>query len=168
MWSFSDFPEEISIKFPFFTRLHALLAGRPNVIPIAVTTALGPQGGNRTTWLQPPDGPPPAQGSFNEANIDPRLRSVRSLTSESASSRSGKEFDHPPSPGPGSPVHVSSDDFQHEPQSSVTVTTPSTVTRGPKPSTVTQAAFEKALRKIEHVPKKKSYGGLSDMVEIQK
>ena len=54
------------IKFLFFTRLHALLAGWPNVIPIAVTTALGPQGGNHMTWFQPPDRPSLAQGSFNE------------------------------------------------------------------------------------------------------
>jgi hypothetical protein len=39
------------------------LASRPNITPIVITTALGPQG-PKTVWYQPPD---------NNSNIDPQL-----------------------------------------------------------------------------------------------
>ncbi|KAH8096942.1 hypothetical protein BXZ70DRAFT_1009277 [Cristinia sonorae] len=35
--------QKIVIEFPFFPSLHKFLSTRPNVVPIAVTTGLGPQ-----------------------------------------------------------------------------------------------------------------------------
>jgi hypothetical protein len=49
-----NFAEEIETAFPFFPRLHAIFASRPNVTPICITTALGPNG-RSTVWYQPPD-----------------------------------------------------------------------------------------------------------------
>ncbi|KAF8811399.1 hypothetical protein BYT27DRAFT_7278312, partial [Phlegmacium glaucopus] len=46
--------EEIEKEFPFFPTLHRIWASHPNVTPIVITTALGPQG-SKTVWYQPPD-----------------------------------------------------------------------------------------------------------------
>ncbi|KAJ7282936.1 hypothetical protein C8J57DRAFT_55130 [Mycena rebaudengoi] len=46
----------IEKDFPFFPRLHLLLATRPNVTPIAITTGLGPTGPS-TLYYQRPDEP---------------------------------------------------------------------------------------------------------------
>lgn len=46
--------DQIQSEFPPFTRLHALLATRPNTIPPAVTTGTGPVG-HKTVHYQPPD-----------------------------------------------------------------------------------------------------------------
>lgn len=56
------FLEKIEEEFQFFPRLHAIFASRPNVTPIVITTALGPQG-QKTIWYQPPEG----------GSIDPQL-----------------------------------------------------------------------------------------------
>src|SRR5258707_1149738 len=58
--------EEIEKDFPFFPTLHRILATRPNVNPIVVTTALGPQG-MKTVWHQHPN------GSIPDELIDPVL-----------------------------------------------------------------------------------------------
>jgi predicted small lipoprotein YifL len=46
--------EQIESEFPFFPCLHAILAARPNVVPIAITTGVGPCG-RKTVFYQPPD-----------------------------------------------------------------------------------------------------------------
>ncbi|KAF8814097.1 hypothetical protein BYT27DRAFT_7250358 [Phlegmacium glaucopus] len=46
--------KEIEKEFPFFPTLHRIWASHPNVTPIVITTALGPQG-SKTVWYQPPD-----------------------------------------------------------------------------------------------------------------
>ncbi|KAI0687306.1 hypothetical protein C8Q76DRAFT_635374 [Earliella scabrosa] len=65
-------------KCPFFPRLHCLLCTRPNVIPIAVTTGVGPQGASTIHYqIQPPlTAPAPLQRTISDSLIDPALRNV--------------------------------------------------------------------------------------------
>lgn len=63
--------EQIEDEFPFFPRLHAILAARPNVNPIAITTGVGPQG-RKTVYYQAPDsyeGLPADQSTTDNENI---------------------------------------------------------------------------------------------------
>ena len=46
--------EQIEQEFPFFPTLHCIFASHPNVTPIIITTALGPQG-HKMVWYQAPD-----------------------------------------------------------------------------------------------------------------
>ncbi|KAL1945887.1 hypothetical protein VTO73DRAFT_1889 [Trametes versicolor] len=70
--------EQIERDWPFFPRFHRLLSTRPNVLPVAITTGVGPQG-ESTVYFQ---GRPPTSGSQGAAQvitddvIDPALRSV--------------------------------------------------------------------------------------------
>lgn len=48
------FVEDICAKFEFFPQLHQLVATRPNVIPICLTTGIGPSG-PETIFVQQPD-----------------------------------------------------------------------------------------------------------------
>src|ERR1700679_4318453 len=60
--------EQIERDFKFFPHLHQIFASRPNVTPIVITTALGPQG-RKTVWYQPLDGndtAPPAAVSASQ------------------------------------------------------------------------------------------------------
>lgn len=56
--------DAIIAEFPFFPVLHRMFGARPNVVPILVSTGVGPNGG-QTIWYQPPD----------DSVIDPALRS---------------------------------------------------------------------------------------------
>jgi hypothetical protein len=48
------FLEQIEQQFPFFPRLHAIMASRPNVTPITVTTGVG-SNGHKTIYYQDPN-----------------------------------------------------------------------------------------------------------------
>ncbi|KIK00664.1 hypothetical protein K443DRAFT_132596 [Laccaria amethystina LaAM-08-1] len=61
--------EEIEEDFPFFPTLHCIWASHPNVTPIVITTALGPQG-SKTVWYQPPNN---NNSADDNSNIDPWL-----------------------------------------------------------------------------------------------
>jgi len=63
--------DKITKDFPFFPELHRLFSTRPNITPIAVTTAIGPDG-PRTIHYQAPDN---AGGALArpEPVIDPEL-----------------------------------------------------------------------------------------------
>ncbi|KAF8152473.1 hypothetical protein B0H34DRAFT_663721 [Crassisporium funariophilum] len=131
--------KEIEKEFPFFPTLHCIYAYRPNVTPIVITTALGPQG-SRTVWYQPPD---------NNSNIDPRLlnKGPREVAQTPQQERSfGNDADiavkqNVPGPTPG-------------PQ------------RGPKPSSAARDAMENACQTVSKVPQKRS---LADtLMEIQR
>lgn len=47
--------EQITVEWPPFPRLHAILVTRPNVLPPAVMTGVGPQG-HKTIHYQPLEG----------------------------------------------------------------------------------------------------------------
>jgi hypothetical protein len=71
--------EQIKRDFKFFPRLHKIFASRPNVTPIVVITALGPQG-RKTVWYQPPDDAPTSNvanstvsTTFIKSKVDQRL-----------------------------------------------------------------------------------------------
>src|SRR6202040_466858 len=49
--------EQIEADFPFFPRLHAILATRPNMNPPVITTGVGPNG-RKIIYLQPPEHSP--------------------------------------------------------------------------------------------------------------
>ncbi|KZV66589.1 hypothetical protein PENSPDRAFT_737055 [Peniophora sp. CONT] len=71
--------EELTAKFAFFPRWHALLASRPSSNPPSVTTGLSPErnGGHITTFYQPP--PDNLQAQHNpipDELIDPELRAI--------------------------------------------------------------------------------------------
>lgn len=53
---FNYLTDEIKKKFQFFPRLHCLCSARPNAIPPAVQTGVGPEGVKRY-YLQPPSSP---------------------------------------------------------------------------------------------------------------
>src|SRR5882762_6598799 len=57
------FLEQIERQFPFFPRLHAIMASRPNVTPIAVTTGVGPNGCKTVYYQDPNEG---VSGVFSE------------------------------------------------------------------------------------------------------
>ncbi len=46
------YPDQIQSRFEFFPELHKLIAARPNVNPICLTTAIGPEG-FETRIIQP-------------------------------------------------------------------------------------------------------------------
>jgi hypothetical protein len=48
---------------------HRIWASHPNVTPIVITTALGPQD-SKTIWYQPPDN---NSNTYDNSNIDPQL-----------------------------------------------------------------------------------------------
>lgn len=151
-----NFAEEIEKSFPFFPRLHAIFASRPNVTPICITTALGPNG-RSTVWYQPPD-----------HLIDPQLLAI-SL----------------PAPGPvpseiptapsrvfgsdiGSTVNEAVPTLQPPPTltpgiENVPIQTPS---RTPKPSTFSNDILAKARASIQAVPKKRTLG--ETLMDIQR
>ncbi|PIL25120.1 hypothetical protein GSI_13009 [Ganoderma sinense ZZ0214-1] len=71
--------QDIELKWEFFPRMHRLLCERPNVVPPAVTTGVGPQGVS-TVFYQA--GPLMASSAstqdppLSDAHIDPQLRDL--------------------------------------------------------------------------------------------
>ncbi|KLO05734.1 hypothetical protein SCHPADRAFT_838981 [Schizopora paradoxa] len=61
---------DITKKFPFFPKLHELCASRPNMIPVAVTTGVGPNG-RRTQNYQAPEGANSAAGEEPSEDLPP-------------------------------------------------------------------------------------------------
>lgn len=141
--------EEIEKDFPFFPTLHRILATRPNVNPIVVTTALGPQG-MKTVWYQPPN------GSIPDDLIDPVLL-AQSHTSNTPA----------PAPARSFGGNVTNTVAQGSQASSVVSQAPSTGgNRAPKSSTASREALESARQLISKVPKKRSLG--DTMLQIQR
>jgi hypothetical protein len=142
----TKFLDQIEEEFPFFPTLHRILASRPNITPIVITTALGPQG-PKTVWYQPPDN----NGNTDDnRNIDPQLlnepatvqvapptpQRERSFGNDVGGLVNAKKMR---TPGP-----------QH----------------GPKPSSASREAIENAYKTISKLPQKRS---LADtLMEIQR
>ncbi len=61
--------EQIEKEFKFFPCLHQIFTARPNVMPIVITTGLGPQG-MKKVWYQPPD-------DMNPSEIYEHVRSLQ-------------------------------------------------------------------------------------------
>jgi hypothetical protein len=149
------FTGQIEQEFPFFPALHRIFASRPNVMPIVITTALGPQG-QKTVWYQPPN-----DNFVDNSNIDPELlkESIPSAARHEAPQRErffGNDaggFANANALGPESA-------FQAE-----ILNTPGPQ-RGPKPSTLSRDAIENARKSIAKLPQKCS---LADtLMEIQR
>ncbi|KAH9971582.1 hypothetical protein BGW80DRAFT_1460533 [Lactifluus volemus] len=146
--------KQIEQEFPFFPTLHRIFASRPNVTPIVVTTALGPQG-QKTVWYQPPD---------DNSNIDPELlkESVPPAAGHLMPQRecsfgnyaSGFVNTDPPSPEPASQAVNIKKSATPGPQ------------RGPKPSMVSRDAMENARKAVAKLPQKRSIA--DTLMEIQR
>ena len=121
--------EKINQEFPYFSELHKLFGARGNVVPVAVTMGVGPNGA-QTIFYQPPDEHPDLQPA---PVIDPALLALEL------------------SPEPQTPVQVPQTPAGVRPVSAVD----STNTRGPKASTASRLAHEKAAA-IQVVPQKRS------------
>jgi hypothetical protein len=139
--------EKIQQEFKFFLRLHRIFAARPNVTPIVVTTALGPNG-RRTVWYQPPDDEP----------------------AETADASQPTATATPSSTGPLTPARVFGADITHNVGNTNVAepTTPATSGTGkkqPKASSISNDALEKACANIVKVPQKRTL--LDTLVEIQ-
>ena len=67
----------------FFPRMHCLLCKRPNVVPPAVATGIGPHGATTVYYQsQPPTAPSHTIPlPISDANIDPQLRDIDINTS---------------------------------------------------------------------------------------
>jgi len=135
-------PDEIEKKFPFFPRLHAILATRPNATPIAVTTGVGPAG-RQTLHLQPP--------SQNTQTVADRL----SEPQEDSDDRSANVTDHVAVPTP-TPRQAPERAFG----------TPYTNRQAPRPSTLSQVAIDKARAMVKKIPQKRSFE--DDIISLQK
>ena len=135
--------DEIKQKFPFFPRLHAILATRPNATPIAVTTGVGPSG-RQTLYLQPPS-------QDAETVADQPLEPFEPF------------IDHP-----ANPVTVSTPPQAPEP--SRAFGTPRTnqqpLQKAPHSSTLSQTAIDKARATVKKVPQKRSFE--DEIISLQK
>ncbi|KAF8816060.1 hypothetical protein BYT27DRAFT_7279137 [Phlegmacium glaucopus] len=136
--------EDIEKDFKFFPRLHKIFSARPNVVLIAITTALGPYG-QRTVWYQSPnnkDSSVPAP--ITDSQIDPQLLRI-------------SEPDAPPTPPRTFGTNITAATANVTPQAVST-------NRVPKPSIVSREAIEKARLSIQKVPQKHSL--LDTLVEL--
>jgi hypothetical protein len=156
-----NFAEEIEKNFPFFPRLHAIFASRPNVTPICITTALGPNG-RSTVWYQPPD-----------HLIDPQLLALSAQTAPAPSVPS--EIPPANSQTPiATPSRVFGNDIKSIVNEAVPVSQPPPMTPGteniktrtPKASTFSNDILAKARASIQAVPKKRTLG--ETLMEIQR
>jgi hypothetical protein len=149
----NDFPEQIEEEFPFFPTLHRILASRPNVTPIVITTALGLQG-SKTVWYQPPDR---NTVTDDNSNIDPQLLNEPTTTVAPPTPQRERSFGN----DAGGLVNAN-------PQgpNAMKTRTPGPQ-RGPKPSSVSREAIENSSSKaVSKLPQKRS---LADtLMEIQR
>lgn len=121
--------EKINQEFPYFSELHKLFGGRGNVVPVAVTTGVGPNGA-QTIFYQRPDEHPELRPA---PVIDPVLLALEL------------------SPEPQTPAEVPQTPAGVRPTPAVD----STNARRPKASTASRLAHEKAAA-IHVVPQKRS------------
>ncbi|KAF8797642.1 hypothetical protein BYT27DRAFT_7125099, partial [Phlegmacium glaucopus] len=136
--------QDIEKDFKFFPRLHKIFSARPNVVLIAITTALGPYG-QRTVWYQSPDDKDSsAPAPITDSQIDPQLLRI-------------SEPDAPPTPPHTFGTNITAATANVTPQAVSTNWVP-------KPSTISREAIEKAHLSIQKVPQKHSL--LDTLVEL--
>ena len=159
IYSSNSLPEEIEKEFPFFPTLHHIFASRPNVTPIVITTALGPQG-PKTVWYQPPD---------DNSNIDPQLldTGVHAVVQTPQRERSFGDdvsglVNADPNPAPHA---VNVGDTVNVMKQNIPAKTPGPQ-RSPKLSSASRSAMENARQAVSKLPQKRS---LADtLMEIQR
>ncbi|KAJ2925642.1 hypothetical protein H1R20_g11452, partial [Candolleomyces eurysporus] len=144
--------DQLVAELPVFPRLHRLLGARPNVVPIVVTTPMGPNS-QETIWHQRPDCP----AVINDENIDPVLREEQA--------RQEQLNVNPPPPPRTTPAFaaVITNTVQTPPPSTLPPATP--VTRAPKPSSGIAKAFQKASSTI---PQKRNHTAVDQLVDVQR
>ncbi|PIL25066.1 hypothetical protein GSI_12955 [Ganoderma sinense ZZ0214-1] len=128
---------QVEKDWPFFPRMHRLLCTRPNVVPVAITTGVGPRG-ESTVYYQVQ--PPPSQSHASptplvNGNIDPTLRGL-----------DVNQLPARPAPPSESMPTASS-------QSTVTLSSPPVMTPNQRRLA---AAVAKADKSIKTVPKKRT------------
>lgn len=135
-------------EFRFFPRLHYLYGARPNVVPIAVTTGIGPDG-PRTQWIQRPD-------PISDEVIDPTLRD----DNPNGSDAPGSPVDPPSSPMLSQQTRAFGSD-----QTNAIPATPTprsqndsvnSSSRPPKPSNASRQKLDSIKAGISMVPKKRT------------
>src|SRR5271168_3503665 len=159
----------------FFPRLHQIFASRPNVTPIVITTALGPQG-RKTVWYQPPDGndtaPPAAVSASQPAPPSTPARGPSTPAhGPSTPAHDSSPPAHVPSHTFGTDVtrniiNLSTPDVSSTSPSKTAMLPPSlSGKRGPKPSAVLREAIDRARSYIEKVPQKRTL--IDTLLEMQ-
>jgi hypothetical protein len=134
------------------------LASRPNVTPIVITTALGPQG-SKTVWYQPPDN---ISNTNDNSNIDPQLLNEPVAAGAPLTPQRERSF--------GNDAAGLMNANPHGPYPSQVVNTIKTKTpgpqRGPRASSGSRDAIENACKAVSKLPQKRS---LADtLMEIQR
>ena len=141
--------DKITKDFPFFPELHRLFSTRPNITPIAVTTAIGPDG-PRTIHYQAPDnvggGPRP------EPVIDPQLLALEAPVPPQLETQ-------PAQPILGNSNHINLPPTAQRAENAMGHKTPA---RAPKTSNFgsekLDSAVSKARESINTIPSKRSSG----------
>ncbi|GLB43954.1 hypothetical protein LshimejAT787_1501380 [Lyophyllum shimeji] len=136
---------QIEREFPYFPCLHKIFSVRPNTIPIAVTTDMGPAG-RQTVHFQPPD------DDIDEEDrvIDSSLRAMSFVPIATESDPASHEpanaepVTHTPDATVATTARVFGTDITAGAVNSAKVQTPKTPKGGPKPSTLSEKALEKA------------------------
>lgn len=141
--------EKIEQEFKFFPRLHCIFASRPNVTPIAITTALGPNG-PKTTYYQPPD-----------SVIDPQLLDQPRASGSRIQAATPSSPTTPESPPPSFSQSMGSNTpntpfiptINYGGEEKIPTLTPK---RSAKPSLMSREALGKAQVAIQKVPAKRT------------
>ncbi|KAL1744855.1 hypothetical protein HDZ31DRAFT_73939 [Schizophyllum fasciatum] len=149
---------QIEDEFPFFPRLHRLLASKPNVEPYAITTGVGPNGPH-TTYYQPP---PPGHRLLSPGASQPPQTWQDHYAPVSRSGPIDPALIAPPSQRTfGMPI--ANADL---PVLSQAVASPAGARRAPKTSAVARESIEHAKKTITPVAVKMS--PIDKLVEIQR
>ncbi|KAF6748739.1 hypothetical protein DFP72DRAFT_1074080 [Ephemerocybe angulata] len=156
--------QEINSAFPFFGRLHRQTATRPNVVPIVVTTGVGPHG-SQSLWLQPRN-----QGAVNNLSSQAAPALDDNLSSQALDNFLG--INTTKTLGQGAPLSRSSSfssvhSESQAPPPPLSQLPPSAQSskRPPKLSTQARAAADK-IASVKLVPQKRSLQEtLSDITE---
>ncbi|THU93189.1 hypothetical protein K435DRAFT_861714 [Dendrothele bispora CBS 962.96] len=169
--------DDLCKRWAPFSQLHKFFATRPNVTPIVATTGLGPNGA-RTVWIQPRD-----SASISNENIDPVLLALSNPPPAAPPVPYAHEtpvFDvddvHPtPQVQPEQPAHavVAATSVLVPPstpasQATAPVSSQASAKRGPKSSTYSREAIDKAAQNITPIRQQKSGGVLEDLVNLHK
>ncbi|KAG6809091.1 hypothetical protein H0H93_016119, partial [Arthromyces matolae] len=121
--------------FEFFPRLHNLYAARPNVVPIAITTGVGPRG-SETIWVQPPD-----------SAIDPEIHAISAVQRKAMAE----------APVHAQPLPLSSERSFGSDQTNLPSTPSPPSSQRPKASTQVRESVKKAnIASIKMIPKKRN------------
>ncbi|KAF8802078.1 hypothetical protein BYT27DRAFT_7048271, partial [Phlegmacium glaucopus] len=150
--------EQIEKDFKFFPRLHRIFALRPNVTPIVITTALGPQGW-KTVWYQSPDNTPTshATNTVVPTNGPPPSTPAHSTPAHSPSCTFGTDVTQA--------VINETPDILLSTPATLVLPLDSSARCAPKSSGVSWEAIEKAHSYIEKVPQKRTL--LDTLIELQ-